>query len=516
MAVSERLFTDSTGQQIKASLNDIATALRSLTSDIDKIDWDSYWKSQRTGKVYGILINGDTVTKLGDNAGLAVPTPSTDSVQGNDPYNGIPLFTPIEVNAHVTGEDDAQGAGYHVIDSVRGMTDFSRKTADTYMMFMPWYIKQDVTGIWITDTPTDGFEPYKAAVNPDGSVAPFMLFAKYPMSLVDNVPMSVSGQHPWAFTISHNTQITQLQTYKGNQYCGMTGMDLLFIQLYFLMKYATLDSQSVMAGCTSYNYQYKCAVAESGVKRVLLTQANAANMVVGSTVMVGEQSSNTNNDRGQSYNYNITQHAKILSKETVNVGGTDYTALNLDLDSTITTTTTTLVSTIHWMTGSTDNVLGLDGSPVDNTSGKYPCRIGGIELFVGGYEVLGNVVMDITNTSGIERNVYVCDDCLDLSITLDLTKYELSASKIPGGTGSWRYIKTVAYDLDNGISVPTDLSGTSSTYYKDGIYTDTNTSGQKEWLAFGLLNNGAAAGLWILNANNTLTNARWNILGRLF
>ena len=47
-----------------------------------------------------------------------------------------------------------------------------------------------------------------------------------------------------------------------------------------IIKYATTNSGSKMAGCISYNYQEKAVVAETGVSRVVLTKAKAANYIV--------------------------------------------------------------------------------------------------------------------------------------------------------------------------------------------------------------------------------------------
>lgn len=40
----------------------------------------------------------------------------------------------------------------------------------------------------------------------------------------------------------------------------------------------------------NYNYQYTVAVSETGVERVILTKEQAANLLVGSAVMLGIQS----------------------------------------------------------------------------------------------------------------------------------------------------------------------------------------------------------------------------------
>ncbi len=59
----------------------------------------------------------------------------------------------------------------------------------------------------------------------------------------------------------------------------------------------------------------------------------------------------------------------------------------------------------------------------------------------------------------------------------------LYVGQTPPGTGSWDYIKKLSM---NGLSgIPTELGATSSTYYCDGAYLDTSTSGFRSPLGSG-------------------------------
>ncbi len=64
------------------------------------------------------------------------------------------------------------------------------------------------------------------------------------------------------------------------------------------LKYARKGNSGTIEGCTGYNYQYTAAAGESGVKRVLLTAAQAANLFVGSSVIIGDKGTGTSADRG--------------------------------------------------------------------------------------------------------------------------------------------------------------------------------------------------------------------------
>jgi hypothetical protein len=46
-----------------------------------------------------------------------------------------------------------------------------------------------------------------------------------------------------------------------------------------------------------------------------------------------------------------------------------------------------------WLTGATDDVPGNDGSPYNNTSGKEPFKLQGIEVMLGTYEVAADITL---------------------------------------------------------------------------------------------------------------------------
>ena len=182
------------------------------------------------------------------------------------------------------------------------------------------------------------------------------------------------------------------------------------------------------------------------------------------------------------------------------------------------TDTSMFVRTMPWWTGACDGVRGTDGSPIDVLSGKEPFVIGGIECALGGYEVLGNVVMDIQTGENavVYRDVYICHDASKLTTDMSIVRtWDKSPYIITGNTESWRYISEEGIDIDNGLMVPTAYEATSNTGFSDSLYTDKGTSGQREWLAFGYLRCGSYAGAWILDGHYDLGGTSWAILSRL-
>lgn len=204
---------------------------------------------------------------------------------------------------------------------------------------------------------------------------------------------------------------------KGNYYSAGLMSDYMHILTTFYLQFATKNTQTILGGNTENNFQYAVSVAESNVNRVVLTTAQANNIDINTYVSVGDRGTNTNNDRNYGYMHNLAYDVKVIGKEVID---SSHTALILD-HAPITTTTTTWVSTMHERSGYSDDILGRTGSIGSNTNRKHGMVFNGIELNVGGYEVAGNAIMDIVNSSG-DREVYYTNDASKLTATVNTIK----------------------------------------------------------------------------------------------
>jgi hypothetical protein len=219
-------------------------------------------------------------------------------------------------------------------------------------------------------------------------------------------------------------------------------------------------------------------------------------------------------DRQLSQNYNKANRINIT--DIVDLGDGN-SAVYVDAENTFDTTLTTTISTYPWNSGACDNVLGQDGSPYSNTSGKEPFIINGIEMGNGGYEVIQNKIIYNNNTDpeNYKIQLYVCYDCTKYSTSptadYDLVEYELAQ------TGeSWKYISKIGIDLNHpSILVPIEANASSTTGFGDGLYTNAPTTGYRVWRSLGRLRNGATCGLRCLAADGGLSGSNWGILGRL-
>lgn len=485
----------------------------------------NYFALRRNGKVFTTKIyKWETSTspvgvKMNANENM-VAEPSVGRTEGRDDYAQYGLFH------HFTCNFSVDENGFNHVDALEGQIGFTKygKVQVGEVTMSAWFGIEDTTEAVLyhySDSQTE-LTPYpmKESINPDGTISPFMIHAKYAAGDIDGVPYSSKGLAPangcQATQARNPVSYTGMITYMhklGGHYCGTTSWDLFYRQLMMIIKYATTHSQSIMAGCTSYSNQNQNLVEETGVMRVVLTKAQAAGYVIGSYVSIGDVGSNTNRDRYFSYIHNKAYSVKVTKIEDVDDSNA---AVYVDAPEAFDTTLTTWITTMPWHSGATDEVAGSDGSPNSNTNGKDPYKIQGIETCIGAYEVLGNVVMDIvTGADGNPaRDVYVCEDASTLSSNIATVRanYKKAIAQVAYTAASWKYITEETTDPNLGIMIPTKVGGGSTTGFADGLYTDTGTSGQREWLALGYLSDGAAAGLWILNAGNGWSGAYWGIV----
>ena len=486
---------------------------------------------RRTGKRYGVHFDAYSVspastgTRLYDAVGK-VATPSTDSVRGINDFEGESVFYGLEVNGHVDTD------GEFVVEYIKGIdNEFSREDEDkdVYILFLTQWIEMEVTAngenIILSDENHPGSFPEAAAIRPDGTVRPFVPIAKY-MAWDDDsgIPHSMSGKTA-NHNQSHNGMITRFRK-KGTQYCGTTAQDKAHLDNLFLVAFATRHTQSIMTGCTSYYYQYKASVQEADVERIIITKAQAANLVVGSSVSIGNATTlsgdSPNIDRSNSGMHAKANRVVITAIEDydesnsavyVDNGGTKFSTASTMINGSV--ESPTYISTMPWKTGACDNVLGSCGSPVSNTNSKYPYILFGVEMFLGFWEIISNVILKITSHVMVP---YICYDCTKLatSVTED---YKAVGYSVVNTQATYKYISKLGYDPDNPcVRHAVEVNATSSTGYGDGHYTenlDEASDATREWLSGGALHHGARAGRFCAYLGNALSGAYWASAARL-
>lgn len=538
----------------KKALDSIPSTYTDLQKQVNEIDnrttlgsfFENMFALQRTGDIYTVRFpkwetsHSSIGEKLDANAGL-VCEPSTKTIKGQNDYENIPLFKTYDVNAYV----DEHGVRH--ITAIKGQNNFKDTGKnDVFVLGMSYYEKVwEDEQYWYysrTDSPREGYTIARECINRDGTIQPFALYSKYVCGDIDGILYSSKGLMPSRQTSStaqlgtlnannsYNGMISAFQK-RGKFYSGGMTCDYKYILTTFYLKYATLNSQSIMAGCTNYSFQYVASVqSEDKSTYFPLTKSQANAVEIGSYVSVGYAHINKSPDRYYQNMHMYANDVKVLRKEAID---DNNVAIYLDVKEPFNTMPVTVadgvisdiyISAMHWHSGFSDDVLDRDGCPCDTnaqlTNGKFPMVIQGIECMVGGYETYANAFMDIVDASG-KREVYIQNDASLLTTNMTTAKStykKLPYSIQPQKLNSWNYITRIDFDLENGAFVQTNVGqdgSSTTTGFADGVYVDNVSSGQREFLGFGYLGAGYSAGLSCLHASHGDGGAYWYILARL-
>ena len=469
-----------------------------------------YFDKFNDTKEYGIMIPkaGDVdCTKFGDNANLAVPTPSVAGTKGSDPYEDLDgVFWFVEAN----GGCEEDGQPYLI--EIDGDPGFSRShaTDDTVVARNVLWYKQTESDthilISLRSTWAPGFRPEEGAILPTGELRPYMIHAKYPLGKdSDGNYRSTSGLSCAVRGISHDSLISKMAT-GSTGYSAKTHNDDWYVKIMFLMKYASKNTQKYYSGCSGYDRACNPSVAETDVKRIIVSNSNAANFPVGTSVIFGTHT-NTSTGRETSYNYDILDGAIITRSATYDDSNT---ALYFDkASSTFSTNTTYRMTSFGCPAGYCDDVEG-DGSRYNPTNNVDAFVIQGIEIMHGFYEVLGNVILK--NSDGSGWHVYVNPDSRNESTSVTSNYIDLGITY--SGSDAWSY--PMYTTMAKGFLLPSSTFGASaSTGMCDGFYLNANsTTGEREWLSLGDLWSWGNGGLWCVYGNDGLWSAWWGFGSR--
>lgn len=474
------------------------------------------------GRVYGSkspLYAYSPVTsaiKLEANAGLVLE-PSTNSKAGRNDYQRL-LFAQCP---RVNGGYDKDGTPY--VTAIEGYDDrFNAKTANTWALTPVLYYsvtpatRDDLYEYkYLTDTPRTGFTACPGAYTPGGKLRPFILRACYMDS--DGTLDSKSGTVPAAYySAAVANRVAHCMSnnfaWSRNRSDGLTYLsyaDLWYRDWMMEIMLGVKAPRDAAVGCVSYNANYAVAVAETGLKRVVLTDAQAAYIEVGSRISVGD---GTQTDRYYAAMHSLVKSALVLSKTAI---GNGTTAVNLDLPAAIDVPAAAHVVTMPWGNGSCDGVLGTFGAPTDAglTNGKMPFKFQNQEWQLGLYETLCDMhsVATVDDAGVATHTWYIAPDVSATSGINTGAGWEALATQTSGKTGAWHYIKD--YATEKGARVPESVDGTSTTGYRTAWYPSA-TAGDRETLVGGHLAYGAVAGVGCASSNHALSIAWWGVGGR--
>ena len=510
--MSNRIFTDDTA---KAMLRELAYQ-RYSGSQYDSLSAlekqiGAEYDSQRNGKIYATKLwkfatnQTSAGERLLDSVGKTC-TPSTDSVARQDDFlNDSPIFQWARCN-YVRDDD-----GTARVTSIEGMPSYRTEGAcDVGTIAATFYWKceehSEYDIIYMSDSPNHalGLVPFVLSVK-DGMVMPYYIISSYPsVTASDGNARSQPGGVP-AYNQSYNDCITTYQK-KGKGYWGGGNAENLHAILFMAIKYATKNSQNVMRGCSDFSTQVKIAKAETGVKRVLVS--DRGRFYDGCCVSVGD---GTSTDRNESAVHNIANRVRVKNIEEVTIDSVKYYALNLEIANKITTATNYTVTAMPCFSGETDKVIGrYDGSYLSNTDGNHTFRIHGVEYMWGQNVILCDTVLD---KQGSGWDVYVAQK--GVAHVKDTHTNYVKEGTIPYNNGDDKYGGDFCF-TSRAYFVKA-LGSSSSTGTGDMIYEggkDIADGVLRECVTLGTLGNGAYAGLGLVYCGRGLGYRYWYLGSR--
>ena len=454
------------------------------------------WRGKTyTVRGYSAETSGESrMEPLDDLAALGPAALATDTAPGGaDWAEEDPMTWYVRANA-VSRADGT--ADIKAIEGVDDAFDITGELAPVYTFALALWRREVrdasyITKSWRT-TQAAGFRPYAGDVGLDGKKRALTWHATFGGSFNKEGKLTSGAGGKPAIDTSAYTGLTAARMW--SQYEGLfTDCDVEWLLEMGQLRHQSKGNSGMLEGCTRYSYKYQVAAAEENVSRVLLTDAQEKTLIEGSTVAVGTSEGGTSL-------YNpamraIANNVRILSIASVTVDGTEYKAINLDMEPK-TIPATAMISTLGWYHGSTEVVPGhKDGCRGSLTNGLYPLRVAGVEAVDGCHAIGLDPLYRLTAGTGSGRNTYEVFTCMDGSkqakdITEDYKETGITFTDLPYG---WSYVKEFVPNT-LGIRFPLQLGGSSTSYYRAGFYGSSGVGVRNPW-KFGYFEDGDPAGL---------------------
>lgn len=481
-----------------------------------KIIADAWGDKTYTLRSYTAESSGDpTMTPLDDLADKTAGQICTEtSMEKPDWVDEDPMTWYIRANA-LSKQDGTMNI--LAIEGVDGDFDITGESAPVYTFSLALWIREWTEGTYdyisFKTTRAGRFYPFAGDVGPDNKKRALTWHPTFPGGKDSKGRLgSGLGQTPMLFTsaISALPLARKVTAYEGL----WNDCDTIWLLRMWQLRHFNLENSGIAEGCTSYSLQYQVAAAETGVRRVLVTEEQGANFIVGSTVSVGDPTTNSSKDRWNGYMRNIADLVKVVSIERVSVSGNTYMAVNLDTASTFDTTATTYISTMPWHSGSTEVLPGHKDGCRFNLTGSGPLRVAGVEVLDGAYALGLDPLYNVTAGSASGKfnyQIFEQRDSEKLSgSTSGYADTGISFTDMPQG---WNYVKAFVRSK-LGVLFPCMIGGSSATYYKSA-FCGTGSAGVRSPWRFCSLSAGGGAGLAGEGGYGAPSDSRWHGRPRL-
>lgn len=288
----------------------------------------------------------------------------------------------------------------------------------------------------------------------DNNVAlDYVLYGAYNGYVSGGKLQSVSGVAP---DINHN--IIEMRTYAEANGVGYQQLDIHAHRLLtnlITVEFGTNNHQDVVQGYVAGQWtdSHTATVAETGVNRIILANANADEYRVGQTISIG-----TSQGGNQIF----------YGRQITSIDGYDASNKAISFDGApVDIAVGNMLYNTAAVTGFSDSFGSSIGVMTAN-DGKYPWAYRGIE------NPYGNQLQFVDGVNINDNQAWVCDDARDYASNLFAAPYK-QLTYLNANTNG--YVQEMGYDPDNPTALfPTTVGGGSGDNYGDYYY---QSSGQR-------------------------------------
>ena len=411
-------------------------------------------------KVYGCFWNkgsSPTLTRMQDARG-AVANAGVDAVKAYNEFDLTPLF--------------------------KDFTEVTDSYGNVFVRIPKMYIKKvDASGYksrQISRTPfTGAYLPECFKNQATGLELDYIDVGKYVATTTDGTKLeSKAGAYP---LINKNivqfrdmAKANNIGAIKGYQIMDIHVMDLL--QTLFLIEFATINSQSIVAGYTNGQYTdtHLITLVTTNTNTAIVANATAALYAVGQVISVGS----TQGGNQRFYGRTITAIGANDS------GGAGNAVITFDGVVASLSVNDRLYNT-GMKTGFSSAITTSVGSPTSNSDGKKSFVYHGIE------SLYGDVWQFVDGLNINEKQAWVCKNADNYASNVFAAPYE-QLGYVNGNTDGC----TTAMGYDANLpfcELPVAVGGASTTYYSDYYY---QTTSQRVARVGGSWSGGGADGLF--------------------
>ena len=482
--------------------------------------------------VSGVGGSNPTLTRLWDAAGLtAMVGTDTELASYRNDFDDLQPFARRKCVGWWSQPDD-NGRAHFTVGSYYGDPDYTEdgtKGDFVAVEIRPLWFYQDLANgiIGVSGGSQTGWLPHPVCVDEDGDIREKTYLPCYNLAVNEaGDAVSLPGYHT-AWNHYQGLRNTCRTYGGGNNAAHLEPMAVRHYEwLLFTIEFATTNCQSVMQGAASMSYSENDKVALDGtdVNYVVVTAAIGNKFVVGQTIYIGTTYSTSASADALNI---ITAIEPCNPDGTPNESGT-YRRITYSGRTNTVTAGTTTISSRPWITGSCNDVTTPSGSPVSNTSGKYPMRYRYRENIWANCYSTCNDLFDVLAGAGTDDDPYR----IIWHYLIDPDWFPASSSRPNASDFAGEsfvqldqitehvsgYIKKIEADPDHPecIVPVSQTGGGSTTYFADYAYIVNGTVAIRSVRFGGNVNNGSSYGVLYFHAGHPVSPSNWNSGGGLY